>query len=472
MSNTRTLILSALVAAVAVASHASAQTAAKNIGALDLSGSGIAVPASSPRAVEPPVISGGGGFGISCGSANGSTWNTTSSNLQVIEQCVLSAPTAGFIFISADASLALSAPAGPDYEANFELGLDDPTGDIATDRWVNVYTNANDGTDKSVAISILKPVAAGIHTVYFLGRRYTGTGTVTVYDPAISAYFVSTGLACGVSGNATWTTTSATLAPIVQCTVTAPADGFLFIAADSSVAFSGSASEALFRLGLDDPTGDIATDRWVNIYPDTGDGTDEIAAVKILKPVTAGNHIVSFLGKRYTGTGTVQVYDPSLTAIFVPSTQACGASGNTTFTTASSAFVVVRQCTLTAPADGWMYVTADASAGLFDTAYEGLLRIGIDVPFGDTTSDRWLDVTTDAGDGTDRSVAVSFLKHVTAGPHTINFVASRFGTGGTLLLYDPTLTAEFIGAAPPVLQSTVSRKAHGSAGTFDLPLAP
>jgi hypothetical protein len=35
-------------------------------------------------------------------------------------------------------------------------------------------------------LSVLKPVTAGTHTFYFLGKRYSGTATVLVYDPTLT----------------------------------------------------------------------------------------------------------------------------------------------------------------------------------------------------------------------------------------------------------------------------------------------
>jgi len=110
-------------------------------------------------------------------------WTTTSSSFKVIRQCTLTAPQDGWVFISTDGSLARQ---DGEYEALFEIGIDTTSGDANIDRWVNVYNDSGDGTDESVALSVLKPVTAGVHTFYFLGRRYGGLGTVLVYDPTLT----------------------------------------------------------------------------------------------------------------------------------------------------------------------------------------------------------------------------------------------------------------------------------------------
>ncbi len=120
---------------------------------------------------------------LACGAAGNMNWTTTSSSFQVIRQCTLSVPQAGWVFISADGSLARR---DGEYESLFEIGIDTTSGDSDIDRWVNVYNDSGDGTDRSVALSVLRSVTAGTHTFYFLGKRFGGSGTVLVYDPTLT----------------------------------------------------------------------------------------------------------------------------------------------------------------------------------------------------------------------------------------------------------------------------------------------
>lgn len=120
---------------------------------------------------------------ITCGASGNMNWTTTSSSFQVIRQCTLSVPRTGWVFLSTDGSVARQ---NGEYEGQFEIGIDGTGGDANIDRWVNVYNDSSDGTDSSVALSVLKPVTAGTHTFYFLGRRYSGTGTVLLYDPTLT----------------------------------------------------------------------------------------------------------------------------------------------------------------------------------------------------------------------------------------------------------------------------------------------
>jgi len=128
------------------------------------------------------VLAAGGSL-LTCGASGNTSWTTTSSSFQVIRQCTLTVPQAGWVFISTNGSVARQ---NGEYEALFEIGIDTISGDADIDRWVNIYDDSGDGTDESVALSVLKPVTAGTHTFYFLGKRYGGSGTVLVYDPTLT----------------------------------------------------------------------------------------------------------------------------------------------------------------------------------------------------------------------------------------------------------------------------------------------
>jgi hypothetical protein len=320
-----------------------------------------------PAQAMPALLAAGGSL-LACGDSGNMNWVTTSGTFQAVRQCQLSVPGDGWVFLSANGSVARSD--GP-YEAQFEFGIDGIAGDGSVDRWVNVYDDAGDGKDLSVALSVLKPVTAGTHTFYLLGKRYAGTGTMEVYDPTLTAIYIpavnSEVIACGASGGLNWTTTSDTFQSIRQCELTVPGDGWVFLSADGSVARSDGPYEALFEFGLDGTAGDYNVDRWVNVYDDAGDGTDLSVSLSMLKPVTAGTRTFHLLGRRYNGTGTMLVYDPTLTAVFIPAasllTSACGASGNLTWTTTEDTFQTVRQCELSLPRDGWVFLSADEPVG-------------------------------------------------------------------------------------------------------------
>jgi hypothetical protein len=151
------------------------------------------------------------------------------------------------------------------------------------------------------------------------------------------------------------------------------------------------------------------------------------------------------VGRVYSGTSTALVYDPTLTAIYVPTLDStalsCGASGGTDWQTTSDSFEVIRQCTLTVPYDRWVYLAADGSVGREDGAYEASFRIGIDSSSGDAEVERWVNVYDDAGDGSDRSVALSMLRQVTAGTHTFTLLGRRYDGTGTVLVRNATLSA-------------------------------
>jgi hypothetical protein len=322
-----------------------------------------------------------------------------------------------------------------------------------------VYADGGDGTDKNADATLLAPVSAGAHTFYFLGARYSGTGTVQLYDPSLSVlYFPSSSadvLACGVAGNLIWTTTESTFQPIRSCELTVPQSGFVYMSGTSSVGLgSGGTYEARFRLGVDSVNGTGSTDRWVNVYPDAGDGTDEVVSTSLLTSVAAGSHTFYFSGARYNGAGTVQLYDPSLSVLYFPApnvtAKVCGAAGSDTWTNDTSEYSIIRSCTLNVPDSGFAFIDATASGGLNTTTpgseWEGQFRIGVDNSNGSSLFDRWVNITTDAGDGTDRMVGNSGLVNISKGIHTFYFVGRRYAGPGTIRLYSPSLTVIVPGA--------------------------
>ena len=139
---------------------------------LDQAGAGTknaADPQATPETAAPQIAGDSRSF-MACGASGNANWTTTSTAWQVIRSCTATFPEAGVVFINATAGVARQDTA---YEGQFGLNIDNAAAGIqSTNRWVNVYPDGGDGTDKSVATSLLLPISAGTHTFYFLGARY------------------------------------------------------------------------------------------------------------------------------------------------------------------------------------------------------------------------------------------------------------------------------------------------------------
>ncbi len=409
---------------------------------------GLSLPVS-PTA--PQMIGDSYGF-IACSAGGGGGWTTTANTWQVVRSCTATFPEDGFVYINATSSVGLSSDITP-FEARIGLNIDNPAANGVTDRWVNIYTDSGDGTDKSVADDMISPVISGTHTFYFLATRAGGSGTVQLYNPTISVLYYPNSnpevMACGVTNNLDWSTTESTFQIVRSCTLTVTQPGYVYVSGTSAVALSDSAYEVRLRVGVDSTSGSASSDRWINVYTDAGDGTDEAVATSNLTSVTPGLHTFYFLAARYNGTGTVVLYDPSLSVLFFPATnvtaKTCGATGSDVWTNATTDYTVVRSCTVDVPARGFAFVAADASAGLNATTagsdWEGQFRFGLDnSTIGNSGFDRWINLYTDTGDGTDRTLALSGMFDVSAGSHTFYVLGKRYTGTGTLRLYSPSLT--------------------------------
>lgn len=313
------------------------------------------------------------------------------------------------------------------------------------------------------------PVAHDPLGVTRSGRAAAGTkGTDGVAtDVAAEGAASSTGgrfTACGSVQDGGWTTTSSAFETIRSCTLSFPANGFVYLVGSTAIGINNANYEARLNVSIDSPGGNAATDRWINAYTDSGDGTDKNVQVTLLAPVSAGSHTFYFLGARYNGTGTVQLYDPSLSVLYFPGASevlTCGVSSNLVWNTAETSFQAIRSCTLNVPKSGFVYLSGTASAGLASggSAYEARFRLGVDAVGGTASSDRWVNVTTDTGDGTDEAVATSLLTSVAAGEHTFYFSGTRYNGAGPLQIYDPTLAVLYFPAP------NVTAKVCGAGGS-------
>jgi hypothetical protein len=253
---------------------------------------------------------------LACGDQEYNSWETTSNLYEVVSQCSLTLPEDGWLLVAADGTAMYE---DGDYEVSFDIGLDAAAGSGDANRYVDSYLGDGRGVDRTMALSLLKPVTAGSHTVYLLGRRSWGTGEVVVIDPALSAIYVpasgSTAITCGAGGHLNWSTASEDFEVVRQCSLTTLTPGWAFLVADGSVGRSTGDFEAVFRLGADSPEGDDDTDRYLDAYSGSGNGRDQSVSIAAVRQLMAGGHTFSFMARRVRGAGSILVHDPSLTVI-------------------------------------------------------------------------------------------------------------------------------------------------------------
>jgi hypothetical protein len=242
-----------------------------------------------------------------------SEWNTTSTSYSSILKCGLTAPENGWAFITADATVRWQ-DLSQDLELAFEFD-DTPTPEGAT-RFLGAHTGT--WSFSPAALSMLKPVKKGARTFTLVGRRDKGTGQIDVYYPSLNVIYIPSSsayaISCGEADADLWSTTSNTWQGIEKCSLTAPTDTWAFVSASSSVNYSDGPFQGQFQVRIDDDASKSASHA-VNIYSSDDFGKDNTVAVSVLKPIADGAHTFNFRGQRASGTGTMQLYRPTLTAI-------------------------------------------------------------------------------------------------------------------------------------------------------------
>lgn len=242
-----------------------------------------------------------------------SEWNTTSPSYSSILKCGLTVPENGWVFITADASVRWQ-DLSQDLELAFEFD-DTPTPEGAT-RFLGAHTGT--WSFSPAALSMLKPVTAGDRTFALVGRRDQGPGQIDVYHPSLNVIYIPSSSAyaitCGEADTDLWSTTSSAWQGIEKCSLQVPTDAWAFVSASSSVNYSDGPFLGEFQVRIDDDA-TKSSSRQVNIYSTDAFGRDNTVAVSLLKPIVDGSHTFHFRGQRASGTGTMQLYRPTLTAI-------------------------------------------------------------------------------------------------------------------------------------------------------------
>lgn len=395
-----------------------------------------------PVNAEPTVLRALPATYAACSAQPNTTYTTSSTTFEgAVVECTLQAPTAGFIVAIGSGSLSLVDQA---YEVNAQLTVDDAHGSQA-DRWVNVYPNASDGTDKSIALSQIVQVAAGPRRISFKARRYSG-GEVRIFDPTLTAIFVPASAAqtvCGSAAGTAFRTQSGTLESVASCQISVAEDSIAFVYGTASMGYSLAPSEARVRLGSDG-TWDAASDRFIDVYADDEDGTDESMATQFTFPVAAGTHTFDLYAARYGGSGEVTMYDPVLTVVAVPAASAviCSEQSNVVYINATATPTPIRACSLSTTTPAHALVFGSASIGRADPPaggpYEGMFRL---TTGGESLSntERWIDIDNDAGDGTDRNLAVQWGTELDPGTHAFGLQGLRLNGSGEIRAYNAAI---------------------------------
>lgn len=439
------------------------------------------MPASSPRAMTAPKAA----KALSPGAATCSRiidggFTTTSASFMPVLDCGISVPEAGFVLIHATSSLGRS---DGDYEARFELSVDG-TPSNATDRWINVFSDATDGSDRGVETSFIAVVEPGEHRFGLHVARYNGAGEVQLYDPQIQALYIPQShpqvRQCHAQGNLVSTITETSFTSMRSCEVTVEQPSTVLLLGNASLGLATGAAgggEVRFRVGTTE-SGTASSDRWVNATTDSGDGVDAGVSTQWVTTLEPGPHTFHFSASRYNGPGPFNVYDPVLVALVVPTSSGAilGSHGSDTWTNATTSYTPLRSIDTVIAGRSKVLMFGSASIGLNDTGagndFEGQFRLGIDSASGTSVTDRWVNVYTDSTDGTDNPLSLGLERTVEPGRHLFSMVGRRYAGNGTLRAYspglalvvaeiDPNIFSDGFEGEPPLTPPTSMKAAPG-----------
>jgi hypothetical protein len=410
---------------------------------------GIPVPADIPNITIPHDSPGQ----VLASSSFGDISYTIDSSINVpVVTCTLNLPRAGWVLVTSNASVTrLVDP----YVAHFRLKIDG-TEDADTDRFVSVEDDYYQQTSV-LAISVMRWQEAGLHTYSLVTARTSGTGTIKLFDPTISAiYFPQGGVVQPTEPQVgVYQYISNTLLVITSTQFTNIEPGLLYLSTDTYAKVFNFPYRVNVCTSVDNAsscTGRVAHS--VDIT-DTVTGHNQTAlAATQLSVLAPGAHTLRVLGARTSGTGTVWLSDVNLLGVYIP-----GSNSFMTATTKSmtgvytlpveTTYRTIVSVTIDVPQDSWVFMAADT------TAYAGtggtsvvMLRLAIDNTTGLASTDRSAGVV----DGISRyqTMADSLVYPVKAGRHTIRLLAKVFLGGDTAYLLNPSLTVFIPGMQMPL----------------------
>jgi hypothetical protein len=393
------------------------------------------------------------------------TFRTPYPDWETIRSTGITADGPGWLFISANGSTC-NYNNTDEYTATFAIGFDDwwdmqpVTGYITAYRKIDIINDSGDGSDKPLSITLLRSVQAGSYSVDFLVNKNGGTGQICMHDPNISVIFIPSSSKFKACGSA-----SLDKIPIVSdegvlidsCSLTLSEIGSTYIAANGYVDAGNylypNDYSAMFSVDNSDTLHSSSPRRYL-FSENVGLGQDTFSNLSLTTklPGNPGSNTYYHRGwadrTNYNGYGIASIKDRSLSAIFIPdsdlyswfSSRKDYDSPSKSWKTTSPNMQPIYSMNYTMPSDGWVYISADATAVQLDGAYEAEFRIGIDNPAGDSDTRRWVNIYDRENDT--GAVSLSVLKFIKAGLHTFYFVGKKksdLGPGTVTLRY-PTMS--------------------------------
>jgi len=122
----------------------------------------------------------------------------------------------------------------------------------------------------------------------------------------------------------------------------------------------------------------------------------------------------------------------------------CGASANDSWTNSTDTPSTVRECSLTVPEDGLVFISADASVVSSPGGSHGEFDVSIDSTTSGVGAPRWVDVRDDGNGGQRMVLARTAMAPLGTGSHAIRLLGNSVFPPSTVRLEDASLSAIFV----------------------------
>lgn len=264
-------------------------------------------------------------------------------------------------------------------------------------------------------------------------------------------------LASSSYGDISYTIDSAANVGVVTCTLNLPRAGWVLVSSNAGVTRLVDPFVAHFRIRIDGSE-DTETDRFISIEDDYYQQSS-VLAVSIMRWQQAGLHTYSLVTARTSVSGTIKLFDPSISAIYFPEAGAVQPTNPQVgaYKYISNTLTVITSTQFTNIKPGLLYLSTDTYAKIFNDPYRVNVCTSVDNDSSCTGRvAHSVDITDTITGHNQTALAATQLSYLDPGEHTLRVLGARTSGTGTIWLSDVNLLGVFIPASNSFMTATTS----------------